>query len=386
MFFYSNNTVSIDQPSFWETSYLLRQSKQKKSRSVGGLNPSVTESTVQLKKDMTDQESVLISNYGRGRDHSDMDILVCPVFLKDLARAIISAGKSLQLIQHVQDDYVGLFDKRDSGQFYDSANHHLKAEIGSDKLSYAKYEDGSATPNYSDGESFSHSHKVNHAREMGVLTLPEVFLLSLVGLVGDGDHIYEYFQMSALEHVQVSNACMDKQKMIKDVVDSIQPSPAHNKTWFKLLTDVISERRIADCSSNIEDGEDSVKRQNLMRQANNVPRTDSSFCPINPVISVCREFLQSNKAYWNELNISRNFHLPPLNDEILRKAIFGETPIIDSNIPDVSRRATPPRLDGTDYTFGFQFDEVKHLHLKSDTKILESLYPFPTILPCFQVR
>lgn len=383
MFFYSNNTVSINQPSFWETSYLLRQSRWKKSRSGGALNPSGTEFTVQFKKDASDQESVPISSYARGKD---LDILVCPVFLKDLARAIISAGKSLQLIRHVRDDYVALLDKGDSGELYDFTNHHFKVEAGSDKFSFMKFKDGSVSPNYSDGESISQSHEVNHAREMGVLTLPEVFLLSLVGLVGDGDHIYEYFRnrMSVLEHDLVFKACMDKQVMIKGIGENIQTSPSHNKTWFKFLTDVISERRNIDCSSNMEDGKGSVKLQNLMGQADEIPRTASSFCPRNPVIGVCREFLQNNKAYWNELNISRNFHLPPLNDEDLRKAIFGEISNEGIDVTDVSRIATPVRLNGTDYTSGFQFDEVKRLRLKTGAKILESLYPFPTLLPCFQ--
>ncbi|ONK64090.1 uncharacterized protein A4U43_C07F21980 [Asparagus officinalis] len=362
MFFYCNNTVSIDQPSFWETSYLLRQSKWRKSRCGRSLNPSGTEFTVQVKKDTSNQESTSVS----GRHQSDIDILVCPIFLKDMARAIISAGKSLQLVQHVRDDYVALFYKDGNHELYDIAHHHSKEEVESSNISYTKFEGESTKPNYSNRESFSHPQEMNHAREMGVLTLSEVFLLSLVALLDDGDHIYEYLRKSSLELGQMFQAYTDEQKMLKGIGDNIQTSSVNNKTWFKFFNDLISERRNTNCSFSVEDS------------------IVSSFCPRNPAIGVCKEFLQKGKAHWNELNISRNFHLPPLNDENLRKAIFGE-PLTQGNIDtDIPDRLILPRYQGTDFTSGFQFDDVKYLRLKNDTKTLETLYPFPTLLPCFQ--
>jgi len=385
MFFYYNNTVSIDQPSFWETSYLLRQSRRRKSRSGLPLNPRGIESTRQVKKDASDQDSIPTSSYAREGDRNDMDILVCPVFLKDMARAIISAGKSLQLVRHVRDDCVALCDKGEGGELYDFASHHCKSEVGSDNLCFTKFEDKSATSNISNRDSISYSHEMNHAREMGVLTLSEVFLLSLVGLVGDSDHIYEYFRVSVLEHRQTCKDSMGKQNMIKGIGDNIQTPPIYNKTWFKFLTDIISDRKHIDCFSYAQDREGTVKLHILKGQPENVTSTVSSFCPRNPVISVCGEFLQKNKAYCNELNISRNFHLPPLNDENLWKTIFGEIPNEDKIVTDVLNRVTPPRLSGTDYTYGFQFDGVKHVRLMNDTRTLETLYPFPTLLPCFQV-
>ena len=373
--------MSIDQPSFWETSYLLRQSRWIKSRSGPLLNPRGTESTRQDIKDASNQDSIPKSSYARGRDQSDMDILVCPMFLKDMARAIISAGKSLQLVRHVRDDNVSLYDKSEGGEIYDFANHHCKSEAGSDNLSFTKYEDQRTTSNTSNGEPSSHSHDMNHAREMGVLTLSEVFLLSLLGLVGDSDRVYEYFRVSVLELRQACKGSMGKQNMMMGLGDNIQPSPIYSKTWFKFLTDVISDRKHVDCSY----GEHTVKLLILKGQPENVTSTVSSFCPRNPVVGVCREFLQKNKPYCNELNISRNFHLPPLNDENLWKTIFGEIPNEDKIVTDVLNRVTPPRLSGTDYTYGFQFDGVKHVRLMNDTRTLETLYPFPTLLPCFQV-
>ena len=73
------------------------------------------------------------------------------------------------------------------------------------------------------------------------------------------------------------------------------------------------------------------------------------------------------------MNISQKFCLPSLNDEVLRKAIFGgeSTAFSDS--------------EGTNYTFGFQFGESEYHRSQDDRKLLGMLFPFPTILPSFQV-
>lgn len=378
MFFYSNNTVSIDQPSFWETSYLLRQSTWSKPRSGGLPNPRGNASTMQVKRDASVLEAIPITK-ARGRDRSGMDIFVCPVFLKDMARAIISAGKSLQLVRHVRNDYVALFDKG-NGELHESANHHCEPAEASDNLRFTKFEDECVGPDCRTREYAYLIHEMNHTREMGVLTLSEVFLLSLVGLVGDGDHIYEFFRKSFPVLGQTCRGCTSGQHMTKCLEDNIHPSSC-NKTWFKFLTDVISERRHIDCFSYVEDGEGTARLAASKEQADDVTTTFDSFFPRNPIINVCREFLLKNKECWTELNITRNFSLPPLNDENLRKAIFDDAYNEDDA---VMNRVTAPKLTGTNYASGFQFNDVKHVRQKNDTKTLETLYPFPTLLPCFQ--
>ncbi|KAH1252432.1 Spindle pole body component 97 [Glycine max] len=56
----------------------------------------------------------------------------------------------------------------------------------------------------------------------------------------------------------------------------------------------------------------------------------------------------------------------------LRKAIFG------------GENAAFSDSEGMNYTFGFHFGESEYLRSQDDRKLLEMLFPFPTILPLFQ--
>ncbi|KAL5189676.1 Spindle pole body component 97 [Glycine soja] len=58
--------------------------------------------------------------------------------------------------------------------------------------------------------------------------------------------------------------------------------------------------------------------------------------------------------------------------EGLRKAIFG------------GENAAFSDSEGMNYTFGFHFGESEYLRSQDDRKLLEMLFPFPTILPLFQ--
>lgn len=96
------------------------------------------------------------------------------------------------------------------------------------------------------------------------------------------------------------------------------------------------------------------------------------FYPENPVITLCQSSLHENKHAWSTLNLAKKFDLPPLNDESLRNAIF-------------CKKGEPfCTAKGTNYAFGFQFGESGHLRSQADTKMLEVLYPFPTLLPPLQ--
>lgn len=48
-----------------------------------------------------------------------------------------------------------------------------------------------------------------------------------------------------------------------------------------------------------------------------------TFCPENLAITVCQTLRDKNRDFWKTLNLSSNFYLPPLNDEVLRHAIFA---------------------------------------------------------------
>lgn len=98
-----------------------------------------------------------------------------------------------------------------------------------------------------------------------------------------------------------------------------------------------------------------------------------SLCQENPVTTVCQKILSKNVDAWKTLNLSRNFSLPPLNDEVLREAIFG------------GESGSTSSANGTNYTFGFRFGESEHNRSQDDSKMLQILFPFPTLLPSFQV-
>lgn len=414
MFFYANNAVSIDEPAFWEMSYLLRSCRRKKSRSNGLLTPFEVESTLQIKRETAAQEPITISSTPRGRNLDDMDDIACPVFLKGIAKAIVSAGKSLQLVRHVRDENVLVFDRDNDRRPHDCKTpngfnsggqfkNHQHQGVEFDVFSIPESNNGIACCDYSDKESIVHLPQRNHARVMGDLTLSEVFLISLAGLVGDGDHIYEYLSVSSADIVRMCNACKENQ-VGEGIAENLPTSVSHETIWLKFLADAILEKRPKDNRKEIfsewtiKDSDSSLDMEEIrkatkfhcMKRQNHetVNILGASLCffhPRNPVITVCREVLKKNMASWNELNISRSFHLPRLNDEGLREAIFGEKNSDAKASEDFSSKGALPRINGTDYTFGFQFDELEHLRLLDDTKILETLYPFPTLIPCFQV-
>ncbi|KAG6484442.1 hypothetical protein ZIOFF_052958 [Zingiber officinale] len=298
MYFYANNEVSIDQPAFWEMSYLLRWGRWRKAKS-DNVPELLTEyeSSTKMRNKMSEQERVL-GFTSQGRDQADIDNIVCPIFLKDIAKSIVSAGKSLQLVRHVQRDHIVSLDNNNESEQYKrmlSKGFELGSQI---------CEHQNQCSNLEECMSF---YENNHARVMGFLTLPEVFLVSLVGLLVDGDHAYR---------------CLWSADIARE---------------YKTL--------------------------------------------ILGLITVSREILRQNLSSWDELNISKDFYLPPINDESLREDIFGDKDL-GARLDSDSLRC--PRFDRTDYALGLQFDGREHIHKQDDQRSLENLYAFPTILPFFQ--
>ncbi|KAF6143521.1 hypothetical protein GIB67_029690 [Kingdonia uniflora] len=302
MFFYANNAILINQADFWEKSYILRLQN-------GKLNPE--------------------------KSQNDIDLEACPVFLKDIARVVVSAGKSLQLISHIPRDYVSL-----SG----SSNFREIEGFGRSKV------------DYSIGEV---------SKNIGCLTLPEVFCLSLVGLIGDGSRIHRYFREDNPLKPNMSQllGLFTDKKMLSDENSCSMSSPVNSEQiWFQFLVNTVFHKRMIDQESSSKDFLNLLDDSHSMR----------SFCPENPVITVCQTLLDKNHDSHDKLNVSKNFHLPPLNDEGLRDAIFGE---VDG---------FPSAVKNTDYSFGFQFGELECARLEDDMETLEVIYPFPTLLPYFQ--
>ncbi|CAH1453058.1 unnamed protein product [Lactuca virosa] len=171
------------------------------------------------------------------------------------------------------------------------------------------------------------------------LSLSEIFCLSLTALIGHGDHMSEIFWKN--------------DKIVSATSTEKLLAAYSEKIWHKFLVDALNN--------------DMKVEQNLDLVVPFQPLL-SSFCPENPTITVCQKVLQAkaNTHDWNSLNLSKNYILPPLNDDKLRKAIYGEEFMT---------------AKGTNYACGFPFGDPRAQH---GIKVVESLFPFPTILPSFK--
>ncbi|KAG2630481.1 gamma-tubulin complex component 5-like isoform X2 [Panicum virgatum] len=380
MFFFANSEVTIDQPAFWEMSYMLRI---RDSRADGSTNSTDNESI--RKKESSSKESTTVGAYLKMNDQGCVDIL-CPIFLKDIARAIVSAGKSFQVIQHVQDAHR-ILTRKDTyaSNLYQSINCSSQQKIWPDTSSL-RIQDGH--PRSEDALEESTCQFGNDSREMGLLTLSEIFLICLSGLLENGDHVYEYLRRLHADSVPNNKAFVERESNVQETKDICAESSTE-KTWVKLLKNATSGRKYHGI-------EKTISRNTAMDKPIFVPGDpqDASSnaveaghftlsCYENPAITACREVLLRNPNSWSELNISESFHLPPLNDGNMRRAIFADGHSVGtSTIGDTQPTTSFPRLDGTDYKFGFQFSDLDYVRQEDDRRTLEVLYAFPTLLPC----
>lgn len=404
VFFYANNAITIDQPAYWEKSYLFRAVNSMSSKPNDTLVNGDGKSTPRVGRDRGGQESVPLFCSAGGNDQSDIE---CPKFLKELARPIVSAGKSLQLMQHDRADRIPLFRKSHDSDLYDfptsnesdwkfnRQEHQQEARLST--LKTCRSED-SCNYDFINRELNFHSFTKNYARLMGVLTLSEVFLVSLAGLVGDGDHIYEKLIIPFPKRDEMCKSRTEKKKMLKGVREDGQKSINHKKFWVKFLAEATVGRRNSGSSSYrrdfIQDYScmkveepvlDSCFHGSMHEDSDIVASTFiNSLYPHKPVMIAPKQFVERQKASWSNLNISQSIHLPPLNDENLREAIYNENfSVSDANF-NIQDGESLPGHSGTDYTFGFQHSEVKQLLADDDIRSLEYLYSFPTLLPSFQ--
>ncbi|CAA6659670.1 unnamed protein product [Spirodela intermedia] len=377
MFFYENNSVTIDQPAFWDQSYLLRfwRFKSFPDTFTSSLDDDFT---VQLKGVKERDEHIL-----QGKDHNDLDAIVCP------------------LVQFLNNESHSIFGKVSNGEEkYTKMRECLSSKstvINHLPLTATSPECTSSINCETVGLNDAYRQKMFCSQGIGSLTLSEIFLVSFVGLVCDGNHIFDNIIKLCDSFSEICNTCevsANKQKM-EEVCRSMAMKLDFEKFWWKFFLGTIMRRNKklyiqrnfgVECMvENISLGIKKVKEAALLGQdINDYLCTDDapsvqSFYPENPAITVCRELLEIKSAFKEELNISKSFHLPSLDDEMLWKAIFGG----NTDVSGCCRsEGTYPGFSGTDYAFGFKFNESDYLRLAADVESLGSLYPFPTILPC----
>ncbi|WRX12310.1 Gamma tubulin complex component [Theobroma cacao] len=351
MFFYANRAISVDEAEFWEKSYLLRVVQNCKLK-VDPSAPTDTNDYVpgtSNKKETAEKEFVSTSSSMKGKEQNNRDLLVCPLFIKDIAKSIVSAGKSLQLIRHVP-----------MTSTLPSSKNNDKCNDG-----FESYHDDCDI------------NKMNHWQCMTGLALAEIFCVSLAGLLGHGDHISQYFCQGDQSKAGIISSLFSyvkEQIMEYGTAEPLPPSTYSEKIWYNFLVDSLLKKKSIDVEPADKDSccFPATKAKNMVIGVENKFSLQQSFCPENLVLTVCQTFLDKNRNSWKALNLSEKFYLPPLNDEYLRKAVFGEKSELVSG------------LHGTNYTLGFQFGESDHLRAQHDTKLLEVLFPFPTLLPSLQ--
>ncbi|RWR76055.1 gamma-tubulin complex component 5 [Cinnamomum micranthum f. kanehirae] len=404
LFFYANDAIAIDQPAYWEKSYLLRVLRSQK---LGLGTTPVAADGESMKNDTRGtggREPILPLGSIKGKDQNDADI-VCPLFIKDIAKAIVSAGKSLQLMRHVLVESTGTLDKGDDCENRVSEPSKYSAS-GCQSTARIRRPMGIEPDHCFDNESAPDGRQMHHVQSLGGLTLSEVFCVSLAGLIGDRTHIFKYFKNDypwTLEIAQICESYIETKKGAKIASMTIPSSMASEKIWCNFLVDTMLQKSIQMGS---ERGKTNLKYVikgsgccDEKNEVNEVSDFDSQKCimdntgdmdgqpfvrtfwPENPAITVCREIF--NEASCNKLNLSRNFCLPSLNDENLREAIFGGNHTNNGKEMNVAKEMLLECMS-TNYAYGFLYGESDHLRVKDDMRAMEDLFPFPTLLPCFQ--
>uniref|UniRef100_A0A0D3HWK0 Gamma-tubulin complex component n=1 Tax=Oryza barthii TaxID=65489 RepID=A0A0D3HWK0_9ORYZ len=344
MFFYANKAVTIDQPAFWEMSYMLRvRGPRTDSSSTLADNESIR------KKELINQEATAAAALLKSSNQGCADIL-CPVFLKDIARTILSAGKSFQLVQHVQETHR--IQTRE-------VVHEFNVDQHGNYISQQKFRPDTSSIRIQDKREDiieeSAGQFGNNACKMGFLTLSESFLICLSGLLENGDHVDDYLRKLCADHAPVNKSIVHSKSNVQETEEACGENSSE-KTWLKLLRDATSGR-------DYDGMEKTLAKNAVMRDPTFVPgdhqdvsstAVESHFnlsCYENPGITACQEILERNKNSWSDLNISKSFHLPPLNDENIRKSIFGDRDSSGTSPGDTLSTTYFPRLDGTDYKF-----------------------------------
>ncbi|CAN1235020.1 Gamma-tubulin complex component 5 (Fragment) [Linum perenne] len=336
MFFYANGVISIDDSGFWEKSYQLRQEQyQKLDVDNSTLSSSVL--TMKGKKELGNKDSSSV----KGKEDTKR-LHVCPLFISDMAKAIVSAGKSLQLIRHVPA----------SVSYSSISTKSNRSEI-----------DGLISCE-------AYHNLTRQQKSIAGLTLSEIFCVSVTGLVGHGDHVYKYLLDDISQSSIASTSVVDAiNKDIHNRSNGISTrSVCSEKVWYKFMLDALQQKKVTDL--NLSDL-DVMEKYNTPGNVGG-SQLPTSFCPENPVLTVCQGSLENHKEYWNTLNLSRKFCLPPLNDEALREAVFG------------GNTEPFPNFRGTNYAMGFRHSESEYARSVNERAVLEDLFPFPTILPSVQ--
>lgn len=351
LFFSANKTVAIEDAAFWQHGYNLRyheswskadskkEGKLKKAATISLSNSSRMYTRGFLARAVGSSGSLnaeLVTFNGEGEK------LVCPNFLQPIANAILSTGKSLQLLQHVRRETAG------------------DSNIIDPPLVNSSFLPLTATPQpcY---QTTVKQHKLQEVQEAN----NGLYLDSTKG-VGFFESHWHQWSIPASRTRNVPESLCKSRRLDHE-------------------TSVFSEEMDKSCETST--GPFAIGQQ-------------------NPVFHISDDKLEAMKCEKNSkdihLNLLETCMLPPLNDEILREAIF--TDIETASCAEQStQNATSGTgmhaenrerfsnnqqyiqaksfLKGTDYGNGSGCGSLLMRHTKTDFKAMERLFSFPTLLP-----
>ncbi|KAH9301392.1 hypothetical protein KI387_012975, partial [Taxus chinensis] len=427
LFFYANHTIAVADPAFWEKGYFLRQQGSAEN------DPKLQATTLESPKD---RQSPKLKT---GNQSNNEKVPICPVFIQPIAKAIVSAGKSLQLLRHVQRDHLEVSEKNSLGNHENYVSSSIELPLFP-QLLHSKVSAHIGPQQHAlICENMSDVEQSGLEKSDRMLSLFENFSMTLLRLLGYGFSASEDFSFE-LETLTFSGNIARPLTSKKDSAiiseDEQLKSRKQQENWWYLHLDIIAEKfqklnmgingDILKCDSQGLSLLPSVRGVNEIPEFPNKSGLDDPsqsvdinwsgsntlFKPENTAFYVSAREPNQQNGIWNiELNLSKCCLLPPLNDETLREAIYneydrnekkhsvlGEDGTNDSSDMDESsfkqtnhsicgEGMPDPSLisfTGTNYACGFGFGKSVVNHMQADLKALEFLYPYPTLLPRLQ--
>lgn len=446
LFFCANGAIAVEDSAFWEQGYFMHQWESGKVDSMfhsTGLNGALENNERKgVKGNDSPKESSLDgkSTNFKSRDQSpDQRGPVCPIFIQPIARAIVSAGKSLQLLRHVQREHAELSERVDAyrksslGNYENSVSSAIWVPLFPQFLNRKTPLDTGLHQHTSAGEKVPDLEQRFLDKNDSPLSLFENFSATLVRLLGYGSSIsknYYYDLQSLVFPGKVCRFFTTKEDSVAKSGDDVSKVRMLQGSCWNLHLDVTAENfqqwtikmdsgflksdsrdlSLLPSSQSANEVSESTNenRLNDPSQTGDASISESKilFRPENAAFSVSARELQQQNECWNiELNLSKCCLLPSLNDEYLRKAVYSENDNDTGQNSELGRDNTDEigleqkvftgcgdhmvdsslnTLNGTNFAYGFGFGKTVMHHINTDSEALELLYPYPTLLPRVQ--
>ncbi|KAL2611090.1 hypothetical protein R1flu_022782 [Riccia fluitans] len=403
LFFYKDASVTVEDSAFWETHFHLRVNQNTLSEQDSRFNSPFQSPGSQRDSSFSVLESTSPSGSTRGFSgqkflntsidstntsvHGDsLQSFPCPNFLKPLGKAILSAGKSLQLLHYARRDQ-NLVNTQD---IYGSS--HILPDV---QILGREFSDYEGSPGIDSNQLNSSYVPVGEN-----LSLYDQFCASLLKLLGETsiDEACKLVFRDTLEsHKQGGIASsgdelweviLGSRELRLGCLDAKRGTAEHE---IELETSCLSshtevEREFISAVSGA--------KSSLHHDLVSAPAEKNGICPVNAlggaaVIFARTEEIPNEKILRGWLNLAGYCQLSALDDAQLRGALFASNlSQISSTVQEhlTSMRDGNSECMATDFNGGLGCGRLLLHYDKQNFAAMERLLPFPTILPNFQEK